>query len=393
MNVLILHQHFKTPQEGGALRSYFLGKALIEQGFKVTVITGHSQSHSERRDIEGISVHYLTVPYSNYFGFWKRIFSFLKFILGFIRISGKFKDSDLCYAISVPLTIGLAARWIKWRYNIPYIFEVGDLWPDAPIELDVIQNSFLKNRLWHMEKKIYRQANSVVALSPAIADAIEKKVPGKTILVIPNMADTEFFKLESKDHALEEKFEVKGKLTIAYFGAMGFANGLEYLLACASNCQKENLPIQFMLAGDGVERNNLIKKAESLQLKNLSFHSFQNRVGIQELMNVADAVFVCYRHAAILETGSPNKFFDGLAAGKLILINFGGWIKKEIEEAQCGFYVDPEKPESIIPLLKSIIASGQLPEYQKRSRLLAEKKFSRQQLTREWVEFLQQAVK
>ncbi len=389
MNVLILHQHFKTPEEGGALRSYFLAKALVEIGIKVSVVTGWNEKQHDVKVVEGFEVHYLPVSYSNHFGFWKRIFSFLKFVTGFIWRSEAFKDAHLCYAISVPLTVGLAARWLKWRYKIPYIFEVGDLWPDAAIELDVIRNPFLKNYLWKMERRIYANADAIVALSPAIKDAIERKIPGKKILVIPNMADTEFFKPESKNHNLEERFGVKNKFVVAYFGAMGFANGLEYLLECALACQSENLPVQFMLAGDGAERINLEKKSSWLGLNNLSFHSFQNRDGILELMNVTDAVFVCYRHSAILETGSPNKLFDGLAAGKLIIINFGGWIKKEIEEARCGFYVDPEKPESIVPFFKSIISSNRLLEHQNRSRLLAEQKFSREKLTEQWVDFIQ----
>jgi glycosyltransferase involved in cell wall biosynthesis len=199
------------------------------------------------------------------------------------------------------------------------------------------------------------------------------------------MADTDFFKPEQKRPALEAQFEVNGKLVISYFGAMGFANGLEYLLGCAAACQQQDLAVQFLLVGDGAERENLQVKAQSMQLKNLSLHSFQTRDGILELMNVTDVVFVSYRHAPILETGSPNKFFDGLAAGKLIFINFGGWIREEIEEAQCGFYLDPEKPESIVPILNSLLASGQLSQYQVRSRQLAEQKFSRNKLTEQWV--------
>ena len=53
-------------------------------------------------------------------------------------------------------------------------------------------------------------------------------------------------------------------------------------------------------------------------------------------MNVTDATFICYKPVPILETGSPNKYFDGLARGKLILVNFGGWIKEEIEAKRCG---------------------------------------------------------
>ena len=59
------------------------------------------------------------------------------------------------------------------------------------------------------------------------------------------------------------------------------------------------------------------------QLKNFSILPFQNREGVKEVMNVTDATFICYKPVPILETGSPNKYFDGLAAGKLILINFG----------------------------------------------------------------------
>ena len=387
MNVLILHQHFKTPQEGGALRSYFLAKVLADRGDKVRVVTGSDYRSYTVKLVDGIEVHHLQVRYSNYYGFWKRIFSFLKYLLLICRNSQRYGDAGICYAISVPLTIGLAARWLKWRYGIPYIFEVGDLWPDAPIELGVIQNSFLKNRLWLLERKIYEQAASVIALSPSIHDAIAKKISGKKIWVIPNMADTEFFRPESKQPSLESKFGVEGKFVIAYLGAMGFANGLEYLLSGAEACALKNLSVHFILAGDGVERDKLKRQAELTQLKNVSFFSFQSREAIRELMNVTDAVFVCYRHALILETGSPNKFFDGLAAGKLIMVNFGGWIKQEVEEAQCGFYVDPENADSIVEPLREIISGNTLTQYQVRSRELAEK-FALKKLTREWLVIL-----
>jgi hypothetical protein len=31
VKVLILHQHFNTPEKGGAIRSYYLAKALVDQ--------------------------------------------------------------------------------------------------------------------------------------------------------------------------------------------------------------------------------------------------------------------------------------------------------------------------------------------------------------------------
>jgi glycosyltransferase involved in cell wall biosynthesis len=366
------------------LRSYFLAKAAVDQDWKVSVITGSSEENYQMHDLEGISVHEVPVSYSNYFGFWKRIFSFLQYVRWCIKLSKKFKDVDVCYAISTPLTVGLAARWLKWRYKIPYVFEVGDLWPDAPIALDVITNPFLIKYLLSMERKIYHEAKSVVALSPAIQTAIEKKCPGKLVHMIPNMADTDFFQPETKSPELEKKFNVQGKLVVSYFGAMGFANGLDYLLQAAKACEQTQLPVHFILAGDGVERKNLELSARALNLSNLSFQSFRNRKGIRELMNITDIVFVSYRHAPILETGSPNKFFDGLAAGKMIMLNFGGWLRTEIENT-CGVYVPPTEPTEVQSQLSRLLSDSSLSTYQKNSRRLAEKSYSRESLSQQWL--------
>lgn len=42
MRVVILHQHFKTPQSGGAIRSYYLARALADRGIATVVITAHN---------------------------------------------------------------------------------------------------------------------------------------------------------------------------------------------------------------------------------------------------------------------------------------------------------------------------------------------------------------
>lgn len=369
------------------MRSYFLAKAAVAAGHSVTVVTGGGDRYCIE-SIEGISIHRLPVQYSNYFGFWKRIFSFARFVMLCAVHAHKFKQHHVCYAISTPLTIGLAARWLKWRHNIPYIFEVGDLWPDVPIELNVIENGLLKNLLWRLEKKNYRSAMSVVALSPAIQSAIEKKAPGIPVHMIPNMADTDYFQSTSKPTELEKKFNVKGKLVVAYFGAMGFANGLENLLQAIKTCKE--LPVHFLFAGDGVERTNLEQLAEQLQLNNVSFLGFQTRESIRELMQVTDVVLVSFRPAKILETGSPNKLFDGLAAGKLIAINFSGWLREVIESSSCGLYVDPSQPDALAHALKKLLGSNNLPLYQRNARALAEEKYSRQALCQQWLDVLEQ---
>lgn len=378
MKVLILHQHFKVPQHGGAIRSYYLAKALVDQGISVSVVTGHNQTKYQKQIVDGIEVHYLPVPYDNRFGFGARSSSFLKYILGVIRREKLYRDADICYAISVPLTIGLAALWIKWTKKIPYIFEVGDLWPEAPIQMGVVKNYFFKQTLYALEKFIYKQSKAIVALSPAIKLSIEQKNINKKIYLVPNMADVDFYAPGMKDPQLETRFSTAGKFVVSYIGALGAANGLDYFLDCARASQKAALPVKFLLCGDGAMLENLKKSAERLQLKNLVIVPFQNRDGVRDIMNVTDASFVCYKTIPVLETGSPNKYFDALAAGKLIIVNFGGWIREEIEKNGCGMFVDPFHPTDFVKKIMPFTADKtQLELFQKNSRALALLGYSR----------------
>jgi glycosyltransferase involved in cell wall biosynthesis len=375
VKVIVLHQHFKIPQRGGAIRSYYLAKALLDGGHSVRVITsGNKGYHHE--DIDGIDIHYLPVRYENRFGFVKRVTSFFWFIAAAIRRPHLYKDADLIYAISVPLTIGIVALWIKRVFKIPYIFEVGDLWPEAPVQLGFIKNIVLKKILFGLERKIYMQARSIVALSPSIQKSILERTQDKTVHLIPNMADTCFYKPSEKSPLLEEKYGTKNCFVISYIGAIGYANGLEFILHCAELTQHASIALKFLICGDGALLEELKSLAKKLCLSNVLFIPFENRDGVNEVMHVTDAIFVCYKRFSILETGSPNKYFDGLAAGKLIVINFGGWIRKEIEQYQCGIYIDD--PTGFSKRIEPFITNpALLRQFQHSARTLAERKYSR----------------
>jgi glycosyltransferase involved in cell wall biosynthesis len=385
MHVLILHQHFKTPQTGGAIRSYYLAKALVDAGMKVTVLSAHNEKEVTA-NIEGIEVHYLSVPYDNAFGFLKRIVSFFQFIVGVLKNQKLAKEASVCYAISTPLTIGIPALYFKWQFKLPYLFEVGDLWPEAPIQLGFIKSPLLKFFLYRLEKIIYLKSVGLVALSVAIENELKKKAPGKPVYLIPNMADTDFYhpQLSNTDEA---------KINIAYIGAMGFANGLDYLLECARACARANLPVRFTLCGEGAMLSELKRYANQLSISNLHFVPFQNREGVKKLMDQSQAAFICYRDVPVLETGSPNKYFDALAGGKLIISNFGGWIKNEIEKTKCGFALHPQKPFELPERIKAFLLDRTLlRQYQEQARKLAEEKYSRKIVSERFVQVIKNAM-
>jgi hypothetical protein len=141
-----------------------------------------------------------------------------------------------------------------------------------------------------------------------------------------------------------------------------------------------------MLCGEGALLDRHKKSVRHLQLNNFTFLPFANRDAVRDLLNITDAIFVCYKPYPILETGSPNKYFDGLAAGKLILINFEGWIKSEIISKRCGAYVKRQEPTDFVKVIRPFINDMRLlEEYQNAARRLAVSKYSRTMLSEEFV--------
>ncbi len=378
MKILYIHQYFRTPAEGGAIRSYYMARGLVEHGFEVELITAHNEPVAVTKIIDGITVHYLPVFYENEQGFWQRLYAFFKFMRLARKKARQITDVDICYATSTPLTIGLSAMSIKKEKNIPYLFEVRDLWPEAPFQMGVIKNRLLKKYLRRLEKKIYCQAQSIVALSPGIKEKIQETVPGKPVTVIPNMSDVDFFVPEAKKPELEKLFEVEGRFVVSYFGTIGLANHLEYLLAAANATLKAGLPVTFFIIGRGSQLPRLQYLVKHFGLSNVRFLPFQNKYNLKRVLNITDAAYVSFARKPVLETNSPNKFFDALAAGKLIITNTAGWVKDIVEEQKCGFYYDPDIPQDFVSRLQPFIEKQNLLNtYQQHARQVAETRFAR----------------
>lgn len=392
MNVLILHQHFNRPDQGGPLRSYFLARALLDKGVQVSVISAHNQKEKVLTEVDGITLLLLPVPYSNHYGFGQRVGAYLRFARKAIGASRELQQPHLVYAMSTPLTVALAALWLRWVRGIPFYFEAGDVWPDAPIQLGFVKNPVLKWALRSFEQVVYSSSRAIIALSPD-QQRIVKSRTRRTVHLVPNMADVDFFRSVPKLNAMEQAFGVKDKFVITYAGAVSFANGLDYMILTASECQKSQLPVHFFLCGDGNALERLKSMARHEALNNLTFLPFRTREGVRELLSITDATMICYRDAPVLTTGCPNKYFDGLAAGKIIITNFEGWISREIMENGCGIAVDIQNPASLIPALKELIKDQEKVKSMKAaSRQLAETAYSRTLVSRRFASIIEHAL-
>lgn len=356
MKVLYIHQYFRTPETSGVTRSYWFSKKLIENGIDVTVISAKDTESHE--NIEGIDVYYVDNPYSQSFGKVHKVYVFIKFVLKAIWKSLKIKNVDLVYATSTPLTVGLIALVLKKVKGWRYVFEVRDLWPEFPIQIGAITNPIATKFLKAMERSIYNNSEHVVALSPGMREGvIAAGTPKEKITMIPNMSKPDlFYPRERKEDDYVKYGICKDKFNVLHAGAMGVANGLEYIIHAAIILQKEmnDDSICFVFAGGGATLPLLKKMVEDHHLHNVVFVGHHNTEGISVIMNLCDVSIVSFKNLPILFTNSPNKFFDSLSAGKPIIVNSAGWTKGIVEEHHCGYYVNPDDPNVLAKKLLEI---------------------------------------
>ncbi|QDH78256.1 glycosyltransferase family 4 protein [Echinicola soli] len=379
MRIIYIHQYFVTPEEGGAVRSYHLAKGMVEAGMDVEMITAHNEGRYKLKEVDGINVHYLPVPYDNCFGFYHRIWAFYKFVQHAKKLIKQLQRPDLLYITSTPLTTGLIGLWAKRSLRLPYVFEVRDLWPEAPIQVGMIRNSFLKKALYRLEKNIYDQAIKVIGLSEGICAYICDKVPNQKVSLIPNFSDVDFFSPSAKkNHGfLHEMGWSPDHLTIAYTGAVGDVNAVDELVSLAALSQIKQKPWQFAIMGKGKQLDAIKAKSYRLGLKNLRFLPFGDKEQVKKLLSHADVSFVSFDHLPVLETNSPNKFFDAIAMGNAILINHRGWILELVMAHGLGLFFDHKKPQQTLLELEKLEKNPELLRGMKlRSRELAVSRFS-----------------
>ena len=103
---------------------------------------------------------------------------------------------------------------------------------------------------------------------------------------------------------------------------------------------------------------------------------------VVSLVRAADVNVVTFRHEPLFHENSPNKFFDGIAAGLPAVFNRSTWLEPWLREYDCGIVCKGERPgEEMAEALRDLADD---PERRQRmgagARRLAEEVFDRDRL-------------
>jgi len=344
MKITYLHQYFNTPSMFGGTRSYEMARRLVAMGHEVNMVTSWREPDGRKQWFQtneaGIKVHWLPVPYSNRMGFKDRILAFLKFALRSARRAASL-ESDIIFATSTPLTIVLPAFYAAYKSKVPMVFEIRDLWPEMPIAIGALTNPLQVKAARALELWAYRHASSVVALSPGMKSGVMRTgYPSSRVAVIPNSCDNAEFTYNQNS---ERQFRAArpwlgNNPLLIYAGTFGRVNGVGYAVALAKQLLVIDSTIRILLVGDGAERESVKQQAQEAGVLGINLF-FEREVSKKEVIalfsasTMSSSLFVDLPEMRI---NSANKFFDALAAGKPIFLNYGGWMHDLVLQHQCG---------------------------------------------------------
>lgn len=392
MKILYIHQYFKTPEEPGGTRSYWIARELVKEGHKVVMVTSSKTINKRKviKIIDGIKVIYIRVPYSQSMSIANRLVSFLRFMFKASFVSFKERNVDLCIATSTPLTIGVPSLLLNWFRKVPYVFEVRDLWPEVPIQLGGLSNKFLQKIAYAFENKIYKNATHIVALSPGMAQGVfSQGIPKDKVSMIPNMAKIDKFYPRAVNQDLHKQLGLQeNTFKVIHFGALGYANGAHTILEGIKEL-KDKEKFEFIFLGGGAQEETLMRLTTDYKLNNVKFFGRKSMDITSEIVNMCDVSIVSFLDIPILYTNSPNKFFDSLSAGKPIIVNSAGWTKDIVEKYNCGYFVSPNNPEIFAERITYMYDNKEeLEKMGHNARILAETKYDKSILCAEYVNTL-----
>jgi glycosyltransferase involved in cell wall biosynthesis len=382
VKILYVSQYFPPEMGAPAARAAELAQHWAEAGHEVSVLTGFPNHPtgvvpSEWRARLRRLVYRENAGRVNVFRTWlwplpnrkahERMRNYASFCLSAALRGLTVPHPDVAIATSPQLLVGLSGWWIAFTRQIPFVFEVRDLWPESLIAVGAgKEDSLLYHALGAIAKFLYQRADLIVVVAPAFKDHLMRhwRIPAEKIAVVENGVETDLFApaLPAANHALRRQLVAEGKFLVTYIGTMGNAHGLETLLDAAAHLQQQNPDVLFFLIGEGAEKARIKSLAESRGLNNVRFLDQQPREQIPAFISASDACLVLLKKTEVFKTVIPTKMLEFMSCARPVILGVDGQARQIVEEAGAGLVIEPENAKELAQAINQLAANRALGE-------------------------------
>lgn len=351
MTILYFYQYFSTPKGSWGTRVYEFGKEWVEQNHRVIVVTSvYSKSDLiatrfiDTQYFDGIEVKIINIKIDNKLSFFKRVYGFMLYSLVASYFALTIK-CDRVIASSGPITVAIPGLISKIFKRRKLIFEVRDLWPQGAIELGLLNNFILKKIAYWIEWFTYAKSDLIVVLSPGMINNINERYNfGFKCVSIPNSVDISLF-----SNIDQSNFTFRNYSYAIYTGNIGDVNNSLWLLNAARELKLRGINnIKILMIGDGQLKDYIKSSIENENIDSLILLDLMPKNELIPLIQHALVSLVPLKGTPILDTSSPNKFFESLGAGIFVIQNTNGWMRQFLKENEVGSTINPNDHKALV---------------------------------------------
>jgi len=171
---------------------------------------------------------------------------------------------------------------------------------------------------------------------------------------------------------------------IIYPGTFGHVNGVDYIVSLAEELRQTKY--FFLAIGSGKEMKKIHDLAINKKLNNFVVFESVPKDDVFKYIAASDYLISTVINIPELNWNSANKYFDGLCAGKPIIINHEGWQAQELSKWNSGIVLERDI-KNAAEKLKSI--TDEHYYLMKSNAIVLSKKYEKDQIQNRLIKILQ----
>ena len=404
MNILFLTENFPPETNAAASRVYERACYWVRWGHTVTVVTcapnfprgvlfdGYRNRWHQTEVIDGIRVVRVKTFIAANQGVVLRSLDFLSFgMCGLIAALFEPRP-DVAVATSPQLFAAVAGYGVGALRRLPFVFELGDLWPASIAAVGAVQNTIALKSLERVELHLYRHAAAVVALTRALkGNLVTRGIPAEKIAVVMNGVDLSRYEPRPRDDTLAQAWGLGDKFVVGYVGTHGMAHALGNVLDAADRMRNAT-DVCFLFVGAGAERERLVTEATRRGLQNVVFKDLQPKEMMPAVWSLCDVALIHLKNSPLFAGALPSKIFEAMAMGLPMLLAAPEGEASRLVVGNGGIAIPAEDPAALADAVRALNTDPSTLALHASASLAAAPAHGRETQARDMLRVLEMAV-
>lgn len=273
------------------------------------------------------------------------------------------------------LPIAVVTQFAGWRFEVPYVIDLRDAWPDLLKDSGkwnrAVGKKSLRERIMRFGplqalklvasygvNQALKRSAGIFVTSERLGNELERryldKSVGKEIFTIRNV-----FPVRTTVKPHSTNLDGTRPLRVLYAGTLGRAQDLDNALQAAHIAESRGVDVSIRFAGIGVARDALELTARELGV-DATFESRKPSDSLDDFYQWADTALVHLADWEPLSRTVPSKIYELMASHIFITGVVEGETAELIEELGAGATVPPQSPEKLAQLWIDM-AQGRIP--------------------------------